>query len=255
MTFNVRMVTPRDGANYWPNRASLCARVIRAQAPDLVGFQEMQHDHVELLEPVLGELHGEPGLDASSQVRPEHQAVFWRPDRFEFVASGSFYLSETPDRWSTGWDAACPRVATWVRLHLKGSSDELLFCNTHLDREGEVARREGARLIAGRLVRAPVEILAGDFNAVPGSPPHRFLAEQGFRDISPVPLPAEGGAAVDGQGTFHGFRGAASRRRDRIDWILVRGAVDVESCRIVRDAEPPLYPSDHYPLVADLLLN
>jgi endonuclease/exonuclease/phosphatase family metal-dependent hydrolase len=252
MTFNVRMVTLRDGANHWPNRASLCARVIRAQAPDLVGFQEMQNDHVELLEPVLGELHGELGLDASSQVRPEHQAVFWSPDRFELVASGSFYLSDTPDRWSTGWDAACPRVATWVRLHPRGRSGELLFCNTHLDREGELARREAARLIAGRLPRAPAEILAGDFNAVPGSPPHRLLAEHGFRDISPDPLPSEGRADGGGQGTFHGFRGAASRR---IDWLLVRGAVDVESCRIVRDAEPPLYPSDHYPVVADLLIR
>jgi hypothetical protein len=26
------------------------------------------------------------------------------------------------------------------------------------------------------------------------------------------------------------------------------------SCTIVRDAEPPAYPSDHYPVVADLLL-
>jgi endonuclease/exonuclease/phosphatase family metal-dependent hydrolase len=244
MTLNVRMVTAVDGVNRWPNRARLCARAIRDQAPDLIGFQEMQADHLELLDPVLGGYDRHLGLDASSPVKPEHQAVFWSSERFELLDAGGFYLSESPDRWSTGWDAACPRVATWVRLRVLEGGRELIFCNTHLDREGRRARLEGAALIMRRIARGPAEILVGDFNARPGSPPHRLLADQGFVDVYRGPE----------QGTFHGFQGETGRRGRRIDWILVRGAVAADSCQIVQDAEPPLYPSDHYPLVADLVL-
>jgi endonuclease/exonuclease/phosphatase family metal-dependent hydrolase len=242
MTLNVRMVRAADGPNHWPNRAALCARVVREQAPDLIGFQELQREHLEDLEPVLSGYERWLGLDASSAVRPEHQALFWRAGAFELLERGSFYLSETPERWSTGWDAACPRVATWARIRPARWPGDLVLCDTHLDFEGPRARLEGARLIAGRLPRGHAEILAGDFNAPPEGEVHRLLAEAGYADTYRGPE----------QPTVHGFRGAATRRRHRIDWILVRGAVRVRSCRIVHDAEPPVYPSDHYPVVAEL---
>ncbi|MBO0684719.1 MAG: endonuclease/exonuclease/phosphatase family protein [Candidatus Dormibacteraeota bacterium] len=243
MTFNLRMVREADGRNHWSYRAGLCARVVEEHRADLLLFQEMQQDHLDSLKEVLAGYGCNLGPDASSRVRPEHQALFWRADRLELLEGGGFYLSETPDRWSTGWDAACPRVATWVRLRVAGAPGDLVCCNTHLDFEGPVARLEGARLIARRLPRGRAEILAGDFNAPPEGAVRGLLQGEGFADTYRGPE----------QTTIHNFRGEATRRRTRIDWILVRGALEARSCRVVRDCEPPLYPSDHYPVVADLV--
>lgn len=45
----------------------------------------------------------------------------------------------------------------------------------------------------------------------------------------------------------------------RIDWILVRDGAScparIASCDILRRARPPVYPSDHYPVIADIELQ
>jgi hypothetical protein len=39
--------------------------------------------------------------------------------------------------------------------------------------------------------------------------------------------------------------------------MLRQGAqpLTVQCCEVIRDAEPPLYPSDHYPVLAELLIS
>ena len=72
----------------------------------------------------------------------ESAAVFYRKERFEKLDGGHFWLSETPDvPGSKGWDAALPRVATWVRLKDRAAPDRppVLFLNTHLDHRGAAA--------------------------------------------------------------------------------------------------------------------
>ena len=68
-----------------------------------------------------------------------------------------------------------------------------------------------------------------------------------------------------GTSTFHGFHGAdyfALEWGDqlfwRVDWILTRESatrrIQATTCTIVRDAKPPIYPSDHWPVVTEMLL-
>ena len=254
MSFNVRMVNDRDGGNSWQDRASLNVRVIRDAAPDLIGFQELQREHLDVyLEHLPGYEHV-LGPGVSTPVNQEHPAIFWNPARFELLTSGGFYLSPTPERWSRGWDSACPRGATWARFRAAG--DEVVFVNTHLDHDGEVARIEGSRLIVERVEqmgdsRAPT-VITGDFNAPPLTPTQRVYLLAGFRDA----------CAGLQEASFHGFKGEARRRAEpsagRIDWILTRDgarSLRVLEAGLVTDAEPPLYPSDHYPVVADLVLD
>ena len=47
----------------------------------------------------------------------EHSAIFYRKDRFTLIKNGDFWLSETPDQPSKGWDATCcNRICSWVQL-------------------------------------------------------------------------------------------------------------------------------------------
>ncbi|MFO7168649.1 MAG: endonuclease/exonuclease/phosphatase family protein [Chloroflexota bacterium] len=256
MTFNIRGSRFDDGENIWPNRARLNVATILKHAPDLIGFQEFDlgnlafyRDHLPGYEHILG-----PGYNDEEPY--QYPAIFWRPERLRLVESGGFWLSETPEVHSRSWDTACIRSAAWARFELPGGA-RLLHLNTHLDHVSELARVEGARLIARRLAELWADggpaVVTGDFNCIPGSDAYQALVAAGLSDAY---LAAHPGA--DPVMTFHGFKGVAYRLKEhdmpgRIDWILVRG-LQVSASEIVTDAEPPYYPSDHYPVTADCVL-
>jgi endonuclease/exonuclease/phosphatase family metal-dependent hydrolase len=144
----------------------------------------------------------------------------------------------------------------------------MVHLNTHLDHISEQARVEGTKLILGRLASMQSDgsaaIVTGDFNAPAGSPlrgepsaAYALFADAGFVDAH-LACGNDGDPARSF--TYHGFEGETFRGSDaaprRIDWILLRDGASTRtraaSCEIVRDGAPPLYPSDHYPVVADI---
>jgi endonuclease/exonuclease/phosphatase family metal-dependent hydrolase len=186
---------------------------------------------------------------------------------------GGFYLSETPERLSRGWDAADVRAVTWAHLRLRETSARFLHLNTHLDHIGERARVEGMQFILDRLpglrhLHLPV-VLIGDFNCNPWRPGDHFHVETtftgqcyhlaraaGFAD----PFLAACGEVNAAAFTYHGYEGdvyspARHHLAGRIDWILTLDGerqVRTRAYTIVRDQAPPVYPSDHYPIVAEM---
>src|ERR687898_786963 len=138
-----------------------------------------------------------------------------------------------------------------------------LHLNTHLDHVSALARREGSKLIVSRVVEIsdrtgvdPPAIVTGDFNSRPGNRTHKTFTGSGFADT----YLAAGNE--EGANTFHAFRGAGYRDAHphrgprRIDWIFLKdaqGRLRVGSHRIIHDADESsgLYPSDHYPILAD----
>jgi endonuclease/exonuclease/phosphatase family metal-dependent hydrolase len=130
-----------------------------------------------------------------------------------------------------------------------------MVLNTHLDHISEQARLEGARLIVARLAQVAAAgeplVITGDFNCDPGSPPYRVFQEAGFEDTFQTTQPHD----LRDTHTYHGFRGREyplqPGRDERIDWILTRG-LRTQDCEIARDGQPPVFPSDHYPVVADV---
>lgn len=271
MTFNVRGSIYPDSDNVWPQRAALNVATIQRHAPDLIGFQEVQHGNLATYTEVLTGYDVEPGPPAVIEGEGEQcEAIYWRQDRFERLASGGFYLSETPDMWSVGWGAYLVRAANWVRLRDRLSGHTLLHLNTHLDHKAHAARLNGAALVIERIealrrandaAALPV-IVTGDFNdpavVQPAYPAqadrvHDAFTARGFRDTyQEVGLPD-----VPAINTFHNFQGEAFDPLGlRIDWVLVRDgdaqALTTQAAAIVRDSDPPIYPSDHYPVLADL---
>ncbi len=160
MSFNVRL-SPNDdfdGENSWINRRSSVLKMINDLSPDVFGVQEAIYHQAKFMEDSLTQyvkygVDREGGLEKGEA---ESNAIFFKRDRFDLLEKGTFWLSETPDIPSKGWDAACFRVVTWVRLKDKYSrGKELFFFNTHFDHKGEVARGESGKL----LVRKVMEII------------------------------------------------------------------------------------------------
>lgn len=256
MTFNVRGAFHRhDGPNAWERRAGLNLRTIQKAAADLIGFQEFHEPNLELYQRELSGFDHVPGPISESAPPHQYNAIFWRSSELEPLDTGGFWLSETPDVWSASWDTYSIRSAVWVKLRHLPSGACFVHLNTHLDHRSERARVEGARLILSRLESIrdglPV-IITADFNDRPGSTTYRTFLDAGYTD-------AWSAVGLEERSTYHGFEGSGFLAPDgsllRIDWILTSaGANGLRplAVRRIEDAEPPVYPSDHYPVIAEL---
>ena len=143
ISFNMRTSWGRDGDNSWPNRRHATAQMLRQEAPDVMGVQEAMQDQLYYIDTECPR-YARVGEDRDGGAEGgETMAVFYLRDRFELLDSGTFWISETPDNVSRGWDAACNRTVTWVELRDKSSGKEFFYFNTHLDHQGKIAREEG----------------------------------------------------------------------------------------------------------------
>nr|WP_202624667.1 endonuclease/exonuclease/phosphatase family protein [Steroidobacter agaridevorans] len=249
MTFNVRLLTPNDGANNWDARRDLVVAMLRAEDPDVIGTQELfkrQGDEiVERLPQFVWFGEGRGGGDAD-----EHMGVFYRKDRLRVRESGNFWLSDTPDvPGSRTWGNLYPRMVTWARFERLADGATFTLYNTHLPYRDsdEPARLRCAELIRDRLAKLPATervVLLGDFNTTTESRVYSSLTNS-LTDVWTA-APERSGP----EGTFHDFTGKPERR---IDWILVRGmkANRVETVTTHREKQ---YPSDHFPVIAELEL-
>jgi endonuclease/exonuclease/phosphatase family metal-dependent hydrolase len=246
MTFNVRV--PVDtGMNAWANRRELMVKVIEAEHPDLLGTQELTQEQGEYLAAHL------PGYAWFGQGREggtkgEHMGVFYRTDRLKVERSGDFWLSDTPDvPGSRTWGQPYPRMVTWARFHLRDGGGSFDYFNTHFPYRPEDvrARTLSADEIVQRIGKLPSGtrvILAGDFNCAPDTPVHAELT-RALHDAWLTAASRSGPAK-----TFHDFTGNPDQR---IDWILSRG-FKAKVVRTITTHEGARYPSDHFPVLAEL---
>lgn len=256
MTYNIRLDLESDGANSWPNRKDMVAQLVRHEAPDVLGMQEVLLSQKRDLEATLPDYaFAGVGRDDGAEAG-EFSPVGWRRDRFELLDTGTFWLSPTPSLPGKAWDADYPRIATWAVLHDRSSGMRLHVLNTHFDHVGGVARERSAGLIADwsteRVRQGAHVIVMGDFNAESGSPPIALLA-----DRARSALRESGSASRSGHygppGTFNGFRIDAAAA-PVIDHIFVSDGIEVLRHATITQHWEGRLPSDHYPVVADLEL-
>jgi endonuclease/exonuclease/phosphatase family metal-dependent hydrolase len=269
MSFNIRGSShDRGKANAWVNRASANVQTIERCAPTLIGFQEFQRGNLKTYRRRLPGYAHVLGPRYANIPPHSFNAIFFDPARLELLDSGGFWLSKTPERYSASWETRVVRSANWALFASLETRMTLVHLNTHLDHVSPLARREGSRLILQKLAEIREYIgtglplvVTGDFNCRPRSPTYLNFIEGGFVDV----YLAAGNEEGEDANTFHAFKG--SRYRDahpdrgprRIDWILLKDPdrrMDVKSCSIVRgdnDESSGVYPSDHYPVLADLV--
>ena len=169
-SFNVRYENRGDAerGNAWDTRYPYICQLIRYEKPDIFGAQEvlidMLHDMCDSLPDYDYVYVGrDDGLE-----KGEGSPVFWRRDRFDLLDKGWFWLSETPEEPSRGWDAALNRICTWAHLKDKVSGKKVWYFSLHMDHVGVIARAESAKLIVRKVEQMcrPDEavFVCGDFN-------------------------------------------------------------------------------------------
>ncbi len=244
-TFNIRYDNPKDGVNAWPQRREWVRALLDYHEIDIVGIQEALAHQADFLSEGRFALVG-AGRDDGKRAG-EFAAVLYDRTRFKARNAGTFWLSETPDTPSRGWDADLNRVCSWAHLDDKASPGRDFFVfNTHFDHKGTVARERSAELILSRIKSIAGNkpfFLIGDFNSTPDTAPIRRLASS-LRDARVVSETKPYGPA----GTFHGF--SAARSLDApIDYIFTGSQTRILKYAALSENWNGRFPSDHLPVV------
>jgi endonuclease/exonuclease/phosphatase family metal-dependent hydrolase len=248
ITYNIRLNVASDGVNAWPNRKDNVKALVKFHDADILCVQEALPEQFDaLLENSNFEVVGVGREDGKR--KGEFSAVYFDKDRFTKKDGGTFWLSQTPDVPSKGWDAALNRVCSWVRLFDKLNKKEFLVFNTHYDHIGVQARIESAKLLKQKIQQiAPTlpVVFTGDLNVTPEteaiSTIKSFLTDA--KEVSMEP-------AYGPNGTFNAFD-FNSDLKERIDYIFVNKGFKVQKFAVLSDSKDKRYSSDHLPVFARL---
>jgi endonuclease/exonuclease/phosphatase family metal-dependent hydrolase len=252
-TFNIRYDNPGDSGNLWKDRAPVAASLIRFHEFDIVGTQEGLRNQLDDLQQNLPEYAWYGIARDDGQTKGEHSAIFYKKEKFVLVDSGNFWLSQHPEKPGFGWDARNNRICSWVKLKEKAGKKTFYVFNVHYDHRGVEARRESSKLILQKIqqiaTNQPV-ILTGDFNGNHESEWYVAINNSSFlKDVlGQVDKP------YISNGSFNSFR-TNNPSNDIIDHIFVTRQFQAKRYGILTDTYHGKFPSDHYPVLTEVLLK
>ena len=253
MSFNVRLYTSEDNyLNEWPHRKDACMLMIKHQQPTIFGLQEAKYSdqylefkyELEKSNYVGYGLNRDTGEESGNG---ETMAIFYDKTKVKFLDGGTFWLSETPDKCSKGWDGACNRTATWGLFEHIATGKTFCYINTHLDHKGDKARLNGPKLIMERFAKYNPDgeypqFLTGDMNLAPD---HKALDtfEETMVNVR-TEAPAN---KTDKCATYNGWKKTSTSIIDHI--FCTQGMKVLEYHTVIEDYGVE-YISDHYPIYA-----
>lgn len=253
-TFNLRFDNPRDSGNLWKDRSPAVASLIRFHNFDIFGTQEgLKHQLNDIQAALPQYTYVGVGRDDGKE-KGEHTAIFYKPERFTLLQKGDFWLSETPDTPSMGWDGkCCHRICSWVHLQDKQTGKKFYLFNAHFDHQGVQARNESSKLVLQKMkeiAKAEPVIFMGDLNGNHQSSWYHTLATSGLlKDTyNQVEYP------YANNGSFNGF-GNSSSVTGIIDHVFTTPHFQVKRWGLLTDTYNGKYPSDHFPVMVDLILR
>lgn len=245
MSFNIRLATGDDAPYHWSARQPAVDYLLSREKPMLLGVQEALHEQVLFLDSLLTGYNREGVGRDNGATEGEYSAIYYQSKYFERLDSGTFWLSETPCEVSFGWDAACRRVVTWVKLRDKRSGKEFCYMNTHFDHQGVKARQNSSTLICEKIKEIAGDMptfVSGDFNAVETEDPIVYILKSGaLVDSRKIAKSVKGR-----ENTFHGFK---EKVAGVIDYIFVTRGIDIKSSEIIEYRYNGIYLSDHNPVL------
>ena len=249
MTYNIKLDYPKEGENSWSNRKPFFINLIKFHAPDVFGVQEAMPDQMKDMDNLLSDYkHVGVGRDDGKD-EGEYSAIFYNTNKLKVLKSSTFWLSQTPDQVSMGWDAVCNRICTYALFEDKTTGKKFWMFNTHFDHVGVEARKNSALLIIQKIKDINTEnlpvILSGDFNMEDTHESIQFI-EQHLQDSKSIATLVFGPS-----GTFNNFEFDKPVTR-RIDFIFVNQGIEVEKYAVLSDSWDCKYPSDHLPVFVKL---
>ena len=252
MSFNLRC--KNDGIQTITNRSKVAVEVIKQYAPDSFGVQECTPRWKRILAANLDGKYACVGA-ARDYYGPftEYSSIYYLKDKYNLIDSGTFWLSETPEkRWTKSFDSTCFRVASWALLEDKETGVRYTHINTHLDHVLETTREAQMTVLiecVNKVANGSPIVMTGDFNAYEDNSLVYNVACGSFNDAKKVAVNSDTGRTFTSYGTKEEDGTGA------IDFIFADKALEIDTYKIIRNTVQGIYPSDHYPIVADIVIK
>lgn len=250
MSYNIRYDNDWDIDNNWNDRKEKLIKQIKTYNPSILGIQEGLYNQIQYIDSCLTNYKyiGVGREDGIS--KGEYSAIFYDSTLFRVINHYTFWLSETPDTVSVGWDAALERICTYGLFEEIQTKKDIWVFNTHFDHQGILARENSAKFLAiqiGQIIDDPV-ILMGDLNSEPNEKPIEVLRAK-LDDAKEISETAFFGPA----GTFNGFSNDVISKR--IDYFFTKRLRVLSYSHIYERLENKKHISDHLPVLIKIEMN
>lgn len=256
MSYNMRYDNPDDGENRWEIRREALIGLLNFHSPDFIGTQELLDHQLEYIVTRIPD-YGVVGVGRiDGKKEGEYACILYNTRLFRVIEQSTFWLSPFPDSiGKRGWDASLERICSYGLFEDRKSGQRFWVFNTHFDHIGATARLESARLIwekiniLNREKKLPV-LLTGDFNSRPEEAPAQFLSEK------MVNARSSSGLVYGPEKTFNNFS-FTTPLKSCIDYIFTTrdARIKVRKFATITDSYDLKYPSDHLPVLADLVIQ
>lgn len=250
-SYNIRMQTSADqGDKAWENRKKWANAIVKKYDFDIFGTQEgFQNQLTDMLANNTYAYIGVGRDDGKN--KGEHSAIHYKKDKFEVLDKGDFWLSETPSKPSTGWDASIKRICSWGKFREKKTKKVFFVMNAHYDHQAKIARLESSKLVLSKIKsiagNSPI-IFMGDLNALPTEnsiaeiTSSKILWDSRHSSVKPI---------YGTEGTYHGYK-LDGKTQTRIDYIFVSKTIKVNQYGVINeDIKTGKFSSDHFPILVN----
>lgn len=234
------------------NRSEGVIANIRSIMPDVFGLQEVDSDWLQRIKDGMPEYSCVGRGRGRNETDGEYSPVFYKTDKYNLIDSGTFWFSNTPEKSSLTWGSLFRRICTWVVLEDKETGFSFAVFNSHWDHLSVTSRNNSAELLIEKSNEyapdMPVVII-GDFNCEANTVAYTSLVDAGFVDSMYV------AAETTDIGTYHGYTKDSTEGEMPIDHILFKDAYGfAETYTVMTDKYNGIYPSDHLPIVSEIVL-
>lgn len=251
-TYNVRGPSKADdaGGNGWDVRKGPLTELIMNYNFDIVGIQEPHQPQINDLDELLKSYDNVIAPYATRSFL----AIYYKKDYFDVLDTGMFWLSETPDVPSEGWDSDEKRICHWAKFKHKESAKEFYYFNTHFYWRLVTARKNSGPLVAQKIKEIagnfPV-VFVGDLNSQPVTSQIESLKVSLNDAFDVTQTPRKGPEKTGFPGGV--FQGEPS---SRIDYIFVSKDIKVLDYTVYSDKHGEnRYPSDHLPISSNIVIE
>ena len=246
ITYNIKYDDYTNGENSWNVRKVALLDLINTLSPDILGIQEGLIHQVEFLASKMNDYKyvGVGREDANR--KGEYCAIFFNEKKYKLLKNSTFWLSESPNEVSIGWDAALERICTYSLLETINGRNKIWVFNTHFDHVGNIAREESARLILEKIKMLNIQeepvLVMGDFNALEKSKVIDIL-RQGLNDTMRA-------TDIEHKGPLGTFNNFLNNRKiiKRIDYVFSKGFQTISHQHVVKKLDNGNHISDHLPV-------
>ena len=258
-SYNIRYLNNDDteSGNSWTDRCPVICDQLNFEHPDVFGAQEVLEPQ---LHDMLQRLDGYDYIGVGREdgkLKGEYAAIFYDKQKLHLMDNGHFWLSETPEKPSLGWDAACVRICSWGKFEDIMTGLQFYFFNLHMDHVGVVARREAAKLVVERITqltgnKTPA-ILTGDFNVDQNDEIYSIITKSSRL----VDSYSTARLRFSENGTFNAYH-MERKTNSRIDHVFVSPQFTVDRYGVLTNtywSDRQRLPSDHYPVFVRLQAN